>query len=185
MLDGGTGGCEDARVEEGKDHTICDDIPTKAGYTFQGWSDGTNTYAAGATISNIQSDITLVVQWQANTYKVSFNANGGDGTMSDQNFIYDEAKKALSKNTFIRDKYEFAGWNTAANGSGTSYDDEEEVENLTTSNGATITLYAQWSELYTVTFIDRGSVYANVPQTTVDGNVDLTTCFMFFLKKSS
>ena len=40
---------------------------TKDGSSFSGWSDGVNTYAAGATISNVTSDITLTAQFAANT----------------------------------------------------------------------------------------------------------------------
>ena len=171
-LNGGSGGCADAEVEKGQSHTICTTEPIRIGYTFQGWSDGTNTYAAGATISNVQSDIILTAVWQENTYVVHFDANGGTGgTMADQNFNYTESK-TLTANAFTKSSSVFAYWNTKADGTGTKYNDKQQVSKLTDTDKATITLYAQWSELYTVTFIDRGSVYANVPQTTVDGNVD-------------
>lgn len=73
------------------------------------------------------------------TYIVTFNANGGTGTMRSQVFEEREAQ-ALRQNTFTRDGYSFSGWNTSQSGSGTAY-----------SNGQTITvssdmtLYAQWS----------------------------------------
>ncbi|MBO7324047.1 MAG: InlB B-repeat-containing protein, partial [Bacteroidales bacterium] len=71
-------------------------------------------------------------------YNLSFNANGGSGTMSAQTF---EAgvSQALAANTFTRSGYYFAGWNTAPDGSGTSYTDGQEIT-LTED----ITLYAQW-----------------------------------------
>ena len=52
--------------------------------------------------------------------QVTFNANSGAGTMSAQS-----AAKAtnLSSNTFNYSGYTFAGWNTAANGSGTPFAD--------------------------------------------------------------
>ena len=176
VLDGGTGGCEDARVEEGGSHTICDDIPTRTGYTFQGWkyNDTETIYNANHTFTDIQADITLVAQWNPITYSVVFDANEGTGTMDPQPFTYDVAQ-SLTPNTFTRDKYEFAGWNTATDGSGTSYDDAEEVENLTTSNGATITLYAQWDKLYTVTFYNIGSLLETKTQETVGGSIDCPT----------
>ena len=172
VLYGGTGGCEDARVEEGGSHTICNDIPTRTGYTFQGWkyNDTETIYNANHTFTNIQADITLVAQWNPITYSVVFDANEGTGTMDPQPFTYDVAQ-TLTPNTFTRDKYEFAGWNTAKNGLGTSYDDEEEVKNLTTENGATITLYAQWQKLYTVTFYNMGSVYTTKTQESVGGSI--------------
>lgn len=80
----------------------------------------------------------------ANTYTVAFNANGGAGEMSSQVLTYDVAA-TLSANTFTKAGATFTGWNTAADGSGTSYTNEQEVTNLTAEAGATITLYAQWS----------------------------------------
>lgn len=173
-LNGGSGGCAEAEVEKGSNYTICATTPTKDGYIFQGWEYNGTTYKEGATISNIQSDITLVAQWNPITYSVVFDANGGLGTMERQTFTYDDAQ-SLTANTFTRDNYEFAGWNTATNGSGKSYDDEEEVKNLTTENGATITLYAQWQKLYTVTFYNIGSLLETKTQEAVGGSIACPT----------
>ena len=76
-------------------------------------------------------------------YKVKFDANGGTGTMSDMDFVYGTAQN-LTANTFARSEYEFIGWNTKADGTGTSYADKESVNNLSTIDGDEITLYAQW-----------------------------------------
>ena len=69
---------------------------------------------------------------------LSFDANGGEGTMAAQLF---EAgiSQAIAANTFTRDGYVFNGWNTAANGSGTSYTDKQSI-----TISQDITLYAQW-----------------------------------------
>ena len=73
---GGTGShCANTSVPQGDPYTICDDAPTKEGYTFQGWSDGTSTYAAGATITPTKNT-TLTAQWQINTYTVIWSVNG-------------------------------------------------------------------------------------------------------------
>ena len=141
----------------------------KTGYTFGGWNtqaDGQGiSYSAGASFT-IAADVTLYAQWKANTYKVSFNANEGTGTMTDQSFTYDEAKKALTTNAFTRTGYTFNGWNTQANGSGTSYADKAQVSNLTTENNATVTLYAQWKiNTFTVTFNKNGGTGTMASQT--------------------
>ncbi|MBO7718429.1 InlB B-repeat-containing protein [Candidatus Saccharibacteria bacterium] len=78
------------------------------------------------------------------TYTVSFDANGGTGTMGDQSILVGEATN-LNSNTFTRSGYDFVGWNTVAGGSGTSYTDGQSVTDLTTAR-STITLYAQWEE---------------------------------------
>ena len=107
--------------------------------------------------------ITLTAQWKANTYTVSFNGNGATGgSTASQNFTYDVAQN-LRANGF-QQKYTvtydlgdgstatsgiatstFAGWNTAANGSGTAYANQQSIKNLTATDGATINLYAQWT----------------------------------------
>ena len=93
-----------------------------------------------------------------NRYAVAFDANGGEGSMENETFDIGKAK-ALISNAFTRECYDFAGWNTAANGSGTSYADEASVKDLSTTPGATVTLYAQWTGYpYTVHFdANRGT----------------------------
>ena len=73
---GGTGShCSNTSVPQGDTYTICDNAPTKEGHTFLHWSDGTSTYAAGATITPT-GDVTLTAVWKANTYTVTWNSNG-------------------------------------------------------------------------------------------------------------
>ena len=82
-------------------------------------------------------------QPQPTKYTVTFNGNGGSGTMDDQSFEYDE-EKALTANSFTWTGHDFTGWNTKADGSGTPYPDKEPVKNLTDTDGGSVTLYAQW-----------------------------------------
>lgn len=69
---------------------------------------------------------------------LSFDANGGEGTMPAQTF---EAgvSQAITANTFTRSGYAFTGWNTNADGSGTSYTDKQSI-----TISQDMTLYAQW-----------------------------------------
>ena len=73
---------------------------------------------------------------KAETYTITFDSNGGSGTMQQQIFTEGEAQK-LAKNTFTRDGYIFSGWN----GNGAVYIDEQMI----TINSDMI-LYAQWTE---------------------------------------
>lgn len=116
--------------------------PTLKGYTFDGWYlDGEEEpFDFGTTIT---SDITLKAKWTQNTYTVTFDANGGEGTMDDQTFTYDE-EKALTTNAFTRTGYTFTGWNTAADGTGEAFADKATVKNLTAEPNGAVTLYAQW-----------------------------------------
>ena len=141
--------------------TLPDPLPptTKTGYTFAGWytdEECTQEATAGAEITQ---NTTLHAKWTANTYTVCFNANGGTGTMGDQSFTYG-AEQALSSNKFTRDSYIFAGWAITADGD-VVYTDAQSVSNLTTTNGATITLYAQWTEVYTINFYSNGTQYGS------------------------
>ena len=76
---------------------------------------------------------------------VTFDANDGTGTMAPQ---ASSVPAALSANTFTRTGYTFAGWNTIADGSGTSYADEAEY-----TFSADLTLYAQWTAFSSDDFV--------------------------------
>ena len=69
-------------------------------------------------------------------YVVTFDANGGTGSMSPQ---VASAPTALTPNAFTRTGYNFLNWNTAADGSGTTY-----ADGATYPFAADATLYAQW-----------------------------------------
>lgn len=89
-------------------------------------------------------------------YYVSYNANGGAGSMGSQ-LMYHHSNYALSSNAFTRDEYTFAGWNTSAAGTGTNYSAGQSVSNLYMSYGGTYPLYAKWTQnKYTVT-LNRGT----------------------------
>jgi len=74
-------------------------------------------------------------------WTVTFKPNDGTGTMKPQD-VLQGADWPLNANAFIRAGYRFNGWDTKADGSGTSYADEAEVK-LTEDT----TLYAQWKQI--------------------------------------
>ncbi|NMN01644.1 BspA family leucine-rich repeat surface protein [Bifidobacterium panos] len=138
---------------------------TRTGYSFTGWNtkaDGKGTaYKDKESVKNLTAKandtVTLYAQWKANAgtntkYTVKFNANGGTGSMANQQFTYNVAQN-LTANAFKRTGYTFAGWNTRADGKGTAYKDKQSVKNLTATANGTVTLYAQWTaNSYTVKF---------------------------------
>ena len=87
---------------------------------------------------------TVEVTIAPRTYTVTFDANGGEGTMEPMLLTYDGEWTALTANTFTRSGYGFKEWNTETDGSGTNYYDEEEVYNLTDEVNGNVMLYAQW-----------------------------------------
>ena len=90
----------------------------------------------------------------ANTYTVEYDGNGATkGSMTSKQLTYDASYYQLPTNGFTRTGYNFVGWNTEADGSGTSYNNKQMVRNLASGEGEVVTLYAQWAEkTYKVTF---------------------------------
>ena len=102
-------------------------------YTFTGWS---------PEVVVAEENATYMAQYSATArvfYTITFNANGGEGSMEPQRFEVG-VDTALNANTFTREGYKFIGWNTAADGSGATYADEGAILELT----GDMTLYAQW-----------------------------------------
>ncbi len=79
------------------------------------------------------------------TYTIVYNANGGSGTMSNSTHTYDVAKN-LNANKFTRTGYTFLGWATSSTATKATYTDKQSVKNLTSTDGATVTLYAVWQK---------------------------------------
>ena len=167
---GGTGTMASQTFTYNQAQTLTANTFTRTGYTFNGWntkSDGSgNSYTDKQSITLTAAGLTLYAQWKANTYTVAFNANGGTGTMSNQSFTYGQSQ-SLTANAFTRTNYAFKNWNTKADGSGTAYTDKQSVSNLTATNGATVTLYAQWTPIYTITWVANGQSHHT--QTAVEG----------------
>ena len=102
-------------------------------YTFTGWSPEVVVAEEDATYTAQYSAVARVF------YTITFNANGGEGSMEPQRFEVG-VDTALNTNAFTRENYKFIGWNTAADGSGATYADEGAILELS----GDMTLYAQW-----------------------------------------
>ena len=128
--------------------TVSSTKPTRTGYTFLGWSeykkDTTAPYLPGCRFL-ITKNITLYAVWEANTYSVKYNANGGSGTMSNSSHTYDVSNE-LTSNVFTRSGYTFLGWSTSSTATSATYTDGQSVKNLTATNGGTVNLYGVWQK---------------------------------------
>ena len=136
-----------------------------SGYTKYIYSDG----AKVAKTSSLDGEVVkLYAQWEASTYTVRYNANGGTGTMADTTVTYGVSTK-LRANAFTRSGYSFVGWHayrTAKNQwyytNGTSsawytegsqpsgyykdtYSDQVSVAKTTGTDGDVVVMYAQWA----------------------------------------
>jgi uncharacterized repeat protein (TIGR02543 family) len=148
-LNGGTGAdgvdYSDETVTSGTSTTV-KTAPTRSGYTFAGWNDGTTTYQPD-TVLDVFSDILFTAQWQSKSgssgggggrstyYTISYESNGGTK--------YDDERQLYGKLVTIdkeptRDGYKFTGW----------YSDADLTDKITsvTVKGNT-TLYAGWEEI--------------------------------------
>jgi len=79
------------------------------------------------------------------SYTIVYNPNNNLGNPIEQEVKVGESVN-MTKNTFEYEGYEFVGWNTKPDGSGVSYEDEAEILDWATVEGAVFTLYAQWKE---------------------------------------
>lgn len=120
--------------------------PTRTGHSFLGWSTSSTatsaTYSAGGSYT-ANSAATLYAVWKANTYTVSYNANGGSGAPSSQTKTYGKTL-TLTSTKPTRTNYNFKGWGTSANSTSVSY-----ASGGSYTANAAITLYAVWELAYT------------------------------------
>ena len=142
---GGTGEMAPADVDADAEYTVPGSAFTApAGKVFDSWNtaaDGTGTKYMPQDAPAIHENMTLFAQWvgaPATKCTVTFDANGGTGAM-DVLTADLGTTVTLPASTFTRDGYVFAGWNTAADGTGTSI-----VNGGQLTLGSDATLYAQW-----------------------------------------
>ena len=114
---------------------VCEDDPSIA---LDAWTLSNSHPSAEAPAG------TWVWQEKSTTYTVTFDPNGGSGAMAQQSYKINTDYQ-LPANSFYLFAKKFAGWNTAADGSGISYADGATVRDLADVDG-NITLYAQWAD---------------------------------------
>jgi len=126
------------------------------GWTFTGWT--------GGSYENVTAPQTLTATWSQNPFIISFNPNGGTGTMPNGMVAAGE-DFAIPANTFVRDNHNFTGWNTSADGTGTAFEPGGSLQNV----NAHTTLFAQWRLVdRTVTFnLGGGNIGGNTANVTV------------------
>ena len=138
-------------------------------YSANGTEFSSDTY----TVNSADGDVTLAAtdRYAPITYTVHFDGNGStSGEMADQTFVYDAAQNltdnGYSRTITVTYNYNgatggnndataiatstFDGWATSADGAKV-YDNQQSVSNLTTANGATLNLYAKWTDGSSVT----------------------------------
>ena len=161
---GGTGSMPNQTMQYDIQAKLTKNAFTREGYSFTGWRMGNSLsgteYQDEASVTNLTSDgngsVTMYAQWSPISYTIAFDKNRTDaiGTTSSMSMKFDVAKN-LTANGFTSASSKFAGWNSNADGTGSAYKDGQNVKNLASTDGATVTLYAVWStNTYTVSFVD-------------------------------
>lgn len=148
---------------------LCQNLPTpqKTAYRFTGWYTELNGGTQITTVAQLEANNRILYpHWEpAPTVTVAFKSNGGSGTMSNQTVDYNTATN-IKANTFTKEGYNFVGWATNGNGTGTRYSDEDSI--TLTEN---ITLYAQWlsipKTIYTANSITFDGKYTSIVDTGV------------------
>lgn len=114
----------------------------KEGCIFAGWYNDKDY--TSEQVSTPEQNTIYYAKW---VREITFNANGGEGTMNAQQVTEGDTSTTLTQNSFSKTGYTFAGWNTAEDGSGDSYTDQATAPTTST------TLYAQWTpNTYTIQF---------------------------------
>lgn len=137
------------------DLTLSSTKPTRTGYTFNGWATSstatTSAYNPGATYTG-NAALSLFAVWAANTFTVSYNANGGSGAPGNQTKTYGTAL-TLSGTIPTRTNYNFLGWGTSASATSAAY-----LPGASYTAEAAVTLYAVWELAYSEPTISELSV---------------------------
>ena len=123
-------------------------------------SDGSGTYYDKNAYITVTSPLGLyaIMSAQSNTFTISFNANGGTGSMANQNSFKPGTTQLslFSTGTIAKEGYTFYKWNTAADGSGIWFGDgSRAMITKGMANEGTVTLYAIWN--HKVTYYGNGS----------------------------
>ena len=177
---------------------------TRPGYKFIGWTsepDGSGIkYSPPGSLYGSSSyyvpsvpaeggSVTLYAQWEA-FYTVKYDRNtGATGTPPSDTTQYKAGDEVTvkAKGNISRTNYVFIGWNTSADGSGIPFDPNDTFaipDDVAIADDNSVTLYAQWSQAYTVTYnrnggtgtapTDRNSPYMKDADVTVLGRNNMT-----------
>ena len=171
---GGSGAPSSQTKTHGTNLTLSSTRPTRTGYTFLGWSTSSGatsaTYSAGGTF-DLNADTTLYAVWRANTYTITYNANGGSGAPAAQSYTYATSGTInLSSTRPTRSGYTFLGWSLSSTATSPSY---SAGQAWSRSNASNYTLYAVWrvNVIRAFTFNKDSNKCASVDQVYNEGYV--------------
>ena len=182
LPNGGQGSTTTQLAEDGEDVTVSENRFTRSKqasetqpveyWMFTGWNtkaegdDGTE-YQPGDVIEGISADVTLYARW-TEAWRLGFDENGGKGRMpaflTPKSNLNPSPSFDVPECGYTREGFAFTGWSTKKNG-GVGYQPGDVIEDV----NANMTLYAQWTEAYTVTFDPNGAAGESYTRTVAQG----------------
>ena len=124
--------------------------PVRANYTFTGWYNENSPWNKCVSYSQSQGDLYLRAQWTDIKYTLTYNPQSGSVSPASATISAIVNKYPATLPTPTRSNYNFGGWYTGTNGSGTKI-----VAN-TTFVGANQTIYAKWTVMPILTYQSNG-----------------------------
>ena len=167
---GGVGSNIVVGVNYGSQHTVRSNTFTRTGYTFDGWytnTAGTGTKYSPGQVFLVCGNVNLYAKWTAAPYKITYNPNGGSGSVITDSVAYGVRYTVRPATTYTRTNYTFSGWNTNSAGTGTNYTAGQVI----TVSG-NLTLYAKWTACpvqYKITYYPNGGTGSNIIDTATAG----------------
>lgn len=159
---GGTNAPDNQSKIYGEDLTLSSVVPLKEGHIFKGWTSikdsSTPEYQSGDLFA-VNEDVILYAIWEAETYAVTYDANGGENAPSTQTKTYG-VDLTLSNVKPIKAGHIFMGWATEKDSNIVKY----QPNNVLSMNGDVV-LYAVWQiETYSVSYDANGGINAPANQ---------------------
>ncbi len=130
-------------------------VLNRTGYTFVGWDTNHDNIPDELPERMPAYSFTVHAIWSPITYIIKYNANGAtSGIMLNQEVKYDESATLYTMN-FVYPGHQFVGWSTGVE-TNPSYQDNDKVKNLSSTQGEVVNLYAIWKRVITITFNSQG-----------------------------
>ncbi len=140
------------------------------GYRFRSWNtaaDGSGTSLQPGECLPLTAPATLYAQWERAENIIRYAPNGGSGIMEDDVYAPEVERALLKGNEYEKSGYEFTGWNTETDGSGSSYADRASIA---IPPGTTV-LYAQWEPFSYVVKVAEDEI--RVTPVTITDSIEL------------
>lgn len=148
---------------------------------YDDYESSSNTYVFDGKAT---SDVIITAQFRRKQYTITYEANNKNLVLTWPDTDCEYGIQQTLNTASDTPVYEFLGWNTKANGTGTMYSSGETILNLTDEDGAVITLYAQWKlknlvKLHTGSSFENAQVYIWERDETGEAKWRLATTYIY------